>query len=357
MKHLYNGLFSGKKVLITGHTGFKGSWLSLLLHQLGADIYGYALDPPTNPSLYKEAHLDEIVKSTIGDIRDFHKLKATINQTKPEIIIHMAAQPLVRASYKDPIETYSTNVMGTVNLFEAIRQTTGIKVVINVTTDKCYENREWHWGYRENEPMGGYDPYSNSKGCSELVTASFRNSFFNPNNYVQHGVALASARAGNVIGGGDWAADRLIPDFIRAISKGERLLIRSPYAIRPWQHVLEPLSGYLTLAAKLLTDGPAFAQAFNFGPDDNDAQNVEWITKTICELWGQNASYEIDTNPQPHEANYLKLDCSKVKAELNWQPRWNISTALLSIVEWNKAWLNKADVREICYQQMNNYFE
>lgn len=357
MKHLFNGIYENKKVLITGHTGFKGSWLALLLHQLGADVYGYALDPPTNPSLFEEAGIEQLMTSFIGDIRDFDYLLKVIQKVQPEVVIHMAAQPLVRESYKNPIETYSTNVMGTVNLFEAIRQTPGIKAVVNVTTDKCYENREWHWGYRENEPMGGYDPYSNSKGCSELVTASFRNSFFNPNNYAKHGVALASARAGNVIGGGDWAADRLIPDFIRAISKGEKLLIRSPYAIRPWQHVLEPLSGYLTLAAKLLTDGPAFAQAYNFGPDDNDAQNVEWITKTICELWGQNASYEIDTNPQPHEANYLKLDCSKVKAELNWQPRWNISTALQSIVEWNKAWLNKADVREICYRQMDNYFE
>ncbi len=357
MKHLYNGLFSGKKVLITGHTGFKGSWLSLLLHQLGADVYGYALEPPTNPSLYKEAQLDEIVKSTIGDIRDFQKLKATINQTKPEIIIHMAAQPLVRASYKDPIETYSTNVMGTVNLFEAIRQTKGVKVVINVTTDKCYENREWHWGYRENEPMGGYDPYSNSKGCSELVTSSFRNSFFNPKEYNKHGVAMASARAGNVIGGGDWAEDRLIPDFIRAITKGEQLLIRSPYAIRPWQHVLEPLNGYLTLAARLYEKGPRYAEAWNFGSDDTDAQNVEWITQKICEYWGDNASYRIDTNPQPHEANYLKLDCSKAKAELDWYPKWNIQKTLSSIVEWNKAWLAGENLRQTCFNQIDDFFK
>ena len=357
MDALYNGLFKNKKVLITGHTGFKGSWLSMLLHQLGADIYGYALDPPTNPSLYIEAGLDEIVKSTIGDIRDFQKLKDTIDRIKPEIIIHMAAQPLVRASYKDPIETYSTNVMGTVNLFEAIRQTKGVKVVINVTTDKCYENREWHWGYRETEPMGGYDPYSNSKGCSELVTSSFRNSFFNPKEYDKHGVVLASARAGNVIGGGDWAEDRLFPDFIRAITKGEELLIRSPYAIRPWQHVLEPLNGYLTLAAKLYEEGTRYADAWNFGPDDNDAQNVEWITKKICQLWGEIASYQIDTNPQPHEANYLKLDCSKAKAELHWYPKWNINKALESIVEWNKAWLTGINVRQICFDQINDYFK
>jgi len=357
MDTLYNGLFKKKKVLITGHTGFKGSWLSLLLHLLGSDVYGYALEPPTNPSLYNEAQLDKIVKSTIGDIRDFQKLKDTIDRIKPEIIIHMAAQPLVRASYKDPIETYSTNVMGTVNLFEAVRKSSGVKVIINVTTDKCYENREWHWGYRENEPMGGYDPYSNSKGCSELVTSSFRNSFFNPNEYNKHGVALASARAGNVIGGGDWAEDRLIPDFIRAITKGEQLLIRSPYAIRPWQHVLEPLNGYLTLAAKLYEDGPRYAEAWNFGPDDNDAQNVEWITKKICEYWGENAAYKIDTNPQPHEANYLKLDCSKVKAELNWHPKWNIDKALKSIVEWNKSWLSGDNAKQLCFNQINDYFK
>jgi CDP-glucose 4,6-dehydratase len=356
MKHLYNGLFAGKKVLITGHTGFKGSWLSLVLHQLGADVYGYALDPPTNPSLYIVAGLDEIVKSTISDIRDLKKLKDTINQIRPEIIIHMAAQPLVRASYKDPIETYSTNVMGTVNLFEAIRQASGVKVVINVTTDKCYENREWHWGYRENEPMGGYDPYSNSKGCSELVTSSFRNSFFDPKVYDKHGVAMASARAGNVIGGGDWAEDRLIPDFIRAITKGEELLIRSPYAIRPWQYVLEPLNGYLTLSAKMYQEGTRYAEAWNFGPDDTDAQNVEWITQKICEYWGDNASYRIDTNPQLHEANYLKLDCSKAKAELNWYPRWNIQKTLSSIVEWNKAWLAGDNLRQTCFNQIDDFF-
>lgn len=357
MKALYNDIFENKRVLITGHTGFKGSWLSLLLHQLGADVYGYALESPTKPSLFEEAKLQELMTSIIGDIRNFQKLRDSIKQIEPEIVIHMAAQPLVRASYKDPIETYSTNVMGTVNLFEAIRQTNSVRAVVNVTTDKCYENKEWNWGYRENEPMGGYDPYSNSKGCSELVTASFRNSFFNSNEYHIHGVALASARAGNVIGGGDWAEDRLIPDFIRAIVKGEQLFIRSPYSIRPWQHVLESLNGYLTLAAKLLEEGPRFAEAWNFGPKDNDAQNVEWITKTICELWGESVTYQIDSNPQPHEANYLKLDCSKAKSELNWQPIWDIHKALQSIVDWNKAWLNKEDIRSVCNQQINDYFK
>jgi CDP-glucose 4,6-dehydratase len=357
MKNLFNNSYQNRKVLITGHTGFKGSWLSLLLNQLGADVYGYALEPPTNPSLYNEAKIDELVTSFIGDVRDLDHLQKVMQQIQPEIVIHMAAQPLVRESYKIPVETYAVNVMGTVHLLEACRNTPSVKAIVNVTTDKCYENKEWHWGYRENEPMGGYDPYSNSKGCSELVTSAFRNSYFNSNEYEKHGVAVASARAGNVIGGGDWAGDRLIPDFIRAISKGEKVKIRSPYAIRPWQHVLEPLNGYLTLAAKLFTDGAAYAQAWNFGPDDADAQNVEWITKTICEMWGENASFEIDNNPQPHEANYLKLDCSKAKAELGWLPKWNIETTLKSIVDWNKAWLKGENIREVTINQIEQYYE
>lgn len=350
-------IYKGRKVLVTGYTGFKGSWLCLLLHKLGADVYGYALQPPTNPSLFKEANIDELTTSFIGDIRDYEKLSGILQKVQPEIVIHMAAQPLVRESYKNPIDTYSTNVMGTVNLLEACRHTKSVKSIVNVTTDKCYENREWHWGYRENEPMGGYDPYSNSKGCSELVTSSFRNSFFNPNSYSTHGVALASARAGNVIGGGDWAEDRLIPDFIRSITKGEKVKIRSPFAIRPWQHVLEPLTGYLLLAAKLFTDGPAYAQGWNFGPDDSDAKNVEWITNSICTLWGDNAAFEIDTNPQPHEANYLKLDCSKSKAELGWFPKWDIETTLKSIVDWNKDFISNENIRTVTENQIDQYFD
>lgn len=353
---LFNKIYQGRKVLITGHTGFKGSWLCLLLHRLGAEVYGYALEPPTEPSLFKEAHIDALIHSTIGDIRDYNLLLATLQKVKPEIVIHMAAQPLVRESYKNPRETYEINVMGTVNLLDAIRHTPGVKAVVNVTTDKCYENKEWHWGYRENEPMGGYDPYSNSKGCSELVTSSFRNSFFNPSTYEKHGVAVASARAGNVIGGGDWAEDRLIPDFMRSITTGKKLEIRSPYAIRPWQHVLEPLTGYLMLAGKLYLEGSNYAQAWNFGPDDKDAKNVGWITQQLCHIWGEDASYEIDTNPQPHEANYLKLDCSKAKAELDWHPRWNLETTLQSIVLWNKAFNKGEDMREVCYQQIDQYF-
>lgn len=356
MNKFFNDIYRGKRVLITGHTGFKGSWLSLLLNELGADVYGFALEPPTSPSLYKEAKIDELVTSYIGDVRDLDYLTKVIQEVQPEIVFHMAAQPLVRESYKIPVETYSTNVMGTVHLLEACRSTTSVKAIVNVTTDKCYENKEWHWGYRENEPMGGYDPYSNSKGCSELITSAYRNSFFNSSEYQNHGVAVATARAGNVIGGGDWAEDRLIPDFIRAISKGEKVRIRSPFAIRPWQHVLEPLSGYLRLAELLYTEGPKFAQAWNFGPYDHDARNVEWITKTICEFWGDEASFEIDKKPQPHEANYLKLDCSKANAELNWFPKWDIQTTLKSIVDWNKAYLNNEDIREVTKRQIHQYF-
>ena len=357
MKNLFEGIYNNRKVLITGHTGFKGSWLCLLLHKLGADVYGFALDPPTNPSLYEEAKIGELMTSFIGDIRDYDKLLKVMQQIQPEIVIHMAAQPLVRESYKIPVETYAINVMGTVHLLEACRNTKSVKAIVNVTTDKCYENKEWHWGYRENEPMGGYDPYSNSKGCSELVTTSYRNSYFNPAKYADHGVAVASARAGNVIGGGDWADDRLIPDFIRAITHGEEVQIRSPFAIRPWQHVLEPLTGYLTLAAKLFTEGAPYAQGWNFGPDDRDARNVEWITNTICELWGDGASFSIDTNPQPHEANYLKLDCSKAKAELGWVPRWEIEITLKSIVDWNKAFIAGHNIRKVTEIQIEEYFK
>lgn len=357
MENLFNGIYKDRKVLITGHTGFKGSWLCLLLHKLGADVYGYALDPPTTPSLFNEAKLGELITSFIGDIRDYDNLLKVIQQIQPEIVLHMAAQPLVRESYKNPRETYEVNVMGTVNLLDAIRQTSSVKAVVNVTTDKCYENREWHWGYRENEPMGGYDPYSNSKGCSELVTSSFRSSFFSPADYEKHHVAVATARAGNVIGGGDWAEDRLVPDFIKAITIGEKVKIRSPYAIRPWQHVLEPLTGYLMLAAKLFIGGVKYAEGWNFGPDDRDAKNVEWITKTICNLWGDGASFDINNNPQPHEANYLKLDCSKAKTELGWIPKWDIETTLKSIVEWNKEFMAGSDMRVVTFKQIEKYLE
>lgn len=349
--------WAGKRVLITGHTGFKGSWLSILLHKLGSDVYGYALEPPKNPSLFDEAKVSELVTSQIGDIRDYEKLSGFIKTFRPEIIIHLAAQPLVRESYKNPVETYDVNVMGTVKLLEAARHTLGIKAILNVTTDKCYDNKEWYWGYRENEPMGGYDPYSNSKGCSELVTSAYRNSFFNSKEYNIHGTAVATARAGNVIGGGDWAGDRLIPDLIRAITKGEEVKIRSPFAIRPWQHVLEPLAGYLMLAEMLFKDGPEFAEAWNFGPDDIDTQNVVWILEKFSGLWGKGFSYSIDKNPQPHEATWLKLDCSKARAKLNWHPEWNIEKALEYTVDWYKAWFSKRDVRKLCLSQIEEYFK
>ena len=352
---LFGAFFEGRKVFITGHTGFKGSWLSILLHKLNADVYGYALEPPTSPSLFELANLEQFVHSTIGDVRDFNFLLATLEKAQPEIIIHMAAQPLVRESYRNPRETYEINVMGTVNLLEAARHIESVKAILNVTTDKCYENKEWHWGYRENEPMGGFDPYSNSKGCSELVTAAFRSSYFNPADYPKHGVALASARAGNVIGGGDWAGDRLIPDFVRSMIKGDKIVIRSPHAIRPWQHVLEPLTGYLLLCEKLVNAGTEFAEGWNFGPDDRDAKSVSWITQYLCENWGNGASWELDTQPNPHEATYLKLDCSKAKSRLRWSPAWDIETTLRSIVDWNKAYIGGEDMREVCNKQIEAY--
>ncbi len=351
----FAGFYTGKRVFITGHTGFKGSWLCLWLHKLGAKVYGYALNPPTDPSLYELCKIDRLVQSTIADVRDGESLTKAMLSAQPEIVIHMAAQPLVRDSYKIPVDTYSINVMGTVNLFEAVRACRTVKAVINVTTDKCYENKEEDRGYRENEPLGGYDPYASSKACSELVTSAYRSSYFNPEDYRRHGVGVASARAGNVIGGGDWAADRLIPDCVRALLKGEKTLLRSPRAIRPWQHVLEPLSGYLLLAHKLYVDGPRFSEAWNFGPDDSDAKPVEWLVKTFCEKWGDGASYEIDKGAHPHEAHYLKLDCSKAKSELGWRPAWSLEKAVDGIIEWTRVFQNGGNVKEICLKQIGTY--
>lgn len=347
----------GKKVFITGHTGFKGSWLSLWLSSLGAKVTGYALAPPTQPSLFELCSIDKLITSTIGDVRDSEKLTKIMQEAQPDIVIHMAAQPLVRDSYNNPVGTYAINVMGTVNLLEAVRQCKGVKAVVNVTTDKCYENKEWIWGYRENEPMGGYDPYSNSKACSELVTSSYRNSFFNPNEYAKHGVAIASARAGNVIGGGDWAADRLIPDCINALLKGEKIIIRNPNSIRPWQHVLEPLSGYLILAQKLYEEGIGFTEGWNFGPEDSDAKPVEWIVQKMCEHWDDGAIYEVDNGVHPHEANYLKLDCSKAKMRLNWHPKWNLEYTLEKIIDWVHSYDENDDMRTICLQQIEEYMK
>jgi CDP-glucose 4,6-dehydratase len=348
--------WKGKKVFLTGHTGFKGSWLCLWLHSLGAEVHGYSLDPPTDPSLFELCKIETFIKSTISDIRNRQSLIGALAAAEPHIVIHMAAQPLVRDSYKIPVDTYEINVMGAVNLLEAVRHSRTVKAVINVTTDKCYENKEWVWGYRECEPLGGFDPYSNSKACSELVTSSYRSSYFNPQEYSSHGVAIASARAGNVIGGGDWATDRLIPDCIRAILKNDKILIRNPRAIRPWQHVLEPLSGYLTLAQNLYQNGPKYAAAWNFGPADSDAKPVEWIVNNLCAKWGGNASYEIDKGDQSsHEAHYLKLDCSKAKTELRWFPRWDLSKAIDSIIDWTRIFAQGGDVRKICLEQIEQY--
>jgi len=345
----------GRRVFLTGHTGFKGSWLGLWLHHMGAVVTGYALDPPTEPALFDLARIGELVRSCIGDVRDAAGLHEALAAARPEVVIHMAAQPLVRESYRKPAETYAVNVMGTVNLLEAVRQTDSVQAVINVTTDKCYENREWHWGYRENEAMGGYDPYSSSKGCSELVTAAYRSSYFNPVAHSHHGVALASARAGNVIGGGDWAEDRLICDCLRALLAGEPIHIRNPLAIRPWQHVLEPLSGYLLLAQRLVEEGTAFAEAWNFGPEPDDARPVEWIVRRLCALWGNGASYDIDEGDHPHEARYLKLDCSKARSCLGWRPRWSLDESLDRIVEWTRGYQQGEDVRTLCLSQIDSY--
>ncbi len=347
--------WKGKRIFVTGHTGFKGSWLSLWLQEMGAVVKGYSLAPPTEPSLFVEANVAKGMESHIGDVRDYQTLFDSIAAFSPEIVFHMAAQPLVRLSYDIPVDTYATNVMGTVHLLEACRKVQGIKAIVNITSDKCYENQEWVWGYRENEPMGGYDPYSNSKGCAELVASAFRQSFFNPELYHQHGVGLASVRAGNVIGGGDWALDRLIPDILQAFQNGKSVEIRHPHAIRPWQHVLEPLSGYLAVAEQLYLRGADYSEAWNFGPKDQDAQHVQHIVEVLTESWGGGAQWFLSSGEHPHEAHYLKLDCSKAKMRLNWQPVWDLNTTLNKIVAWHKAWLRKDDMREYTLAEIKEY--
>lgn len=340
----------GKRVFMTGHTGFKGGWLSLWLADMGAEVHGYALSPPTEPNFFTVAGLaPRLAASTLADIRDAEALRRAMQAARPDIVLHLAAQPLVRYSYSAPVETYAVNVMGTVNLLEAVRQTPNVQAVVNITTDKCYENREWVWPYRENEPMGGADPYSSSKACSELVTAAYRTSFLDA-----AGIHLASARAGNVIGGGDWAADRLIPDFLRALDAKRSLHIRSPLATRPWQHVLEPLAGYLLLAEKLVTQGATFAEGWNFGPDENDAKPVRWIVEYLCSQV-PDAVWQCDASPQPHEANMLKLDSSKAKARLGWRPRWNLPTALGQTLAWHQAWKAGADMADASLRQIEAY--
>jgi CDP-glucose 4,6-dehydratase len=339
----------GKRVLLTGHTGFKGSWLSLWLQIMGAEVHGYAL-PPTSLSVHEVARIgSRMASSTLADIRDLPTLVAVIARVQPEIVFHLAAQALVRSSYAQPVDTYSVNVMGAVHVLEAVRAAGRVRAVVHVTSDKCYENREWTWGYRENEPMGGHDPYSSSKGCAELVTSAYRRSFFAAGH-----TAVATARSGNVIGGGDWSADRLLPDLLRAVDSGTPLAIRSPMAVRPWQHALEPLSGYLTLAERLFCEGNSFAEAWNFGPCDEDAQSVLWIVQRVTARYPE-LSWVVDASPQPHEAGYLKLDSSKARTRLKWAPRWRLESAIDKSLDWHAAWRSGLDMREVTLDQINQY--
>ena len=345
-----------KKVLITGHTGFKGSWLSIWLKSLGAEVIGMSLDPPSKPSLYEKANVSDGMISLRQDIRDLKAVKKIFQKYKPDIIFHLAAQALVRYSYSNPVETYETNVMGTLNILEGIRCINNVSAAVMVTSDKCYENTERERGYSENEPMGGYDPYSSSKGAAELLISSYRNSFFSVSNFIEHKTAIASVRAGNVIGGGDWAQDRLIPDIINSFQKGDPVKIRNPNAVRPWQHVLEPLSGYIKLAELLNNDGAKYSEAWNFGPADEDTRPVKWIVEKISDLWGHNTKWSIDDSVQIHEANYLKLDCKKAFQRLHWQPKWSLDQALLKIVEWHKEEKKETtNCKELCLSQINDY--
>lgn len=347
--------WKNKKVLITGHTGFKGSWLSLWLQSKGASIIGYSLPPPTKPSLFDVANVADGMTSIIGDIRNLENLISIFKKYKPEIIINMAAQSLVRYSYRNPVETYAINVMGTVNLLEAVRQTNCVKVVLIITSDKCYENKELLYGYREDDRMGGHDPYSSSKGCVELITSAYRSSYFSRKEFRNYGVNVASARAGNVIGGGDWALDRLTPDIMNALIQNRTVVIRNPNAIRPWQHVLEPLKGYMVLMEKLWTHGAEYAEGWNFGPNDEDCKPVSWIVANLTRLWPTNIEWKLDSEENPHEATYLKLDCSKARERLGWSPKMNLNTALELVVDWYRAFLKKGDMRKFSEAQISRY--
>jgi CDP-glucose 4,6-dehydratase len=351
--------WQGRRVFLTGHTGFKGGWLALWLAKLGAQVRGYALDPCTEPNLFTVAGVRSVVEDIRGDIRDAAALETAMQTFAPEVVFHMAAQPLVRYSYIDPIGTYETNVIGTARVLDSVRRTPSVRAVVSITTDKCYENKEWIWGYRETDPLGGYDPYSSSKACAEIVSAAYRQSYFPTARLAEHRVALATARAGNVIGGGDWSLDRLVPDLVRGFLAGEPVRIRRPQAIRPWQHVMEPLHGYMRLADQLLTQdlqvAARYATAYNFGPSDDDAQPVGWIVEKMTGFWGDGASWVLDPDPGVHEAGYLKLDASRARADLAWTPHLRLETALQWLVEWYRAWQSGADMHAFTLAQIDAY--
>jgi CDP-glucose 4,6-dehydratase len=350
-----SNFWQGKRVLLTGHTGFKGSWLSLWLQSVGVELLGYALEPPTNPSLFEVARVADGMTSVIGDIADYDRLHQVVADFRPEIVIHMAAQSVVSTSYLDPVGNYRANVMGTVHLLEAIRQVGGVRSVVNVTSDKCYENREWLWGYRETDPLGGYDPYSSSKACAELVTAAYRDSFFNPTHYAEHGVAIATARAGNVIAGGDWTADGLVADIVRSLLQQQTIPIRNPDAIRPWQHVLDALNGYLILAENLYTKGTAVTEAWNFGPYESSVKRVGWIVDRTISLWGENATWELAPGGHFHEHIALSLDSSKARFKLAWQPKLSLEEALTQIVAWTKSYQAGRDMHQVTTETIRQF--
>ncbi len=344
-------------MFLTGHTGFKGGWLSLWLRRMGSTVRGYALDPPTNPNLFGELRLQELVDDVRGDVGDLTKLIHSMKEFSPDVVFHLAAQPLVRRSYTDPVGTYATNIIGTAHVLEAVRATPSVKAVVVITTDKCYENREWVWGYREQDPLGGYDPYSSSKACAEILTASYRQSFFSSDSASDRGVGVATARAGNVVGGGDWSEDRLIPDLVRGFSSGRAVLIRYPGAIRPWQHVLDPLAGYLLLGQRLLNGERQCATAWNFGPSDDEAWTVAQIADAMASQWGDGASWTRDEKPVEHEATYLKLDASKARLMLGWRPRLKLESTISWVIDWFRARQQGCDMREFTSRQINAYQE
>lgn len=351
MENMVMDFYNNKKVLVTGHTGFKGTWLCKILINAGAIVTGYSLEPPTDPNLFELCKMKNKMNSIIGDIRDLDKLMSVFREVQPEIVLHLAAQPIVRDSYKDPVYTYSTNVMGTVNILECVRQTTSVKSFLNVTTDKVYQNNEWEWGYRENEPLDGFDPYSNSKSCSELVTHSYKNSFF-----ADEKVAISTARAGNVIGGGDFANDRIIPDCVRAAEKNEDIVVRNPHSTRPYQHVLEPLSAYLMICEKQYDD-IKYAGYYNVGPEEIDCVTTGKLVDIFCKKWGENLSWTNKFMGGPHEANFLKLDCSKIKKIFGWKPRWNVETAIEKTVEWSKNYINGKSIEKCMDNQIKEFFD